>query len=131
MKLSIPFYLIPTSVLAILLFAMCYHIAALLHFIPLDMVWGGRLQSREELIQMETFSFFFNALLVLLVIWRSKWFPALHQPKILTMVCWLISILFMLNTLGNLFAANILESILFTPITILLAYGFMRLARLQ
>ncbi|MEN9442639.1 MAG: hypothetical protein RLZ33_2716 [Bacteroidota bacterium] len=42
---------------------------------------------------------------------------------------WLFFVLFSLNTLGNLFAETLTETLIFTPLTILLAVLSLRLAR--
>jgi len=48
--------------------------------------------------------------------------------KIGRVVMWIMFVLFTANTIGNLFSLNELESIIFTPITLVLALQTLRLA---
>jgi ABC-type transport system involved in cytochrome bd biosynthesis fused ATPase/permease subunit len=43
-------------------------------------------------------------------------------------VLWIMFVMFFLNTIGNLFSNNDLEKTIFTPITVLLSLGCLRLA---
>lgn len=124
----IPFSYIPKIILSLLVFATAYHLAALAGLVPLDMVWGGKLQSRDELLVMELVSLLINLLLLLLVYVRTATASRFKSHVVLTVLCWVLVALFTFNTLGNLVAVNKWETILFTPVTAMLAYAFARLA---
>jgi hypothetical protein len=51
------------------------------------------------------------------------------SPKIITVLLWIMTFLFFLNTIGNLFAINNLEKYIATPITFLLGILCFILAR--
>ncbi len=96
------------------------HFAILAKIIPYNLVWGGRLKSVKEMYRFEIFSILLNVLFVIVVLVQADLF-ALHTPKkILHVALWLMTGLFLLNTVGNAMSKNKLEQRVFTPITILL-----------
>lgn len=109
----------------LLIIGLVYHLLALLQIIPMDMVWGGRANSIDELIPLEIFSFITNASLIALIHLRYQK-PQLAFPKWIFL---LFTILFALNTLGNLLAFNKMEAYIFTPITFISSYFSFRLFR--
>lgn len=114
------------SLLFIFIAVSFYHIAALAGIIPIDMVWGGRLTSRTELIRFELVSLAIN-FGMMAVVWTKL--KMMDQPtRVVTGLLWLMAILFALNTIGNLFAMNSLEAILFAPATFISALFCVRLA---
>lgn len=115
------------ALVIIFILASLYHLAALAGVIPIDMVWGGRLTSRSELVRFEGVALVINLCMMAVVFIKMK---VMHQPaRIINGLLWLMVILFTLNTLGNLVAMNSLEAILFTPVTLISAVLCLRLAR--
>ncbi len=97
------------------------HFIILLKIIPYNLVWGGRLKSDKEMVRFEIFSIVINALFIIVILVQMHFFIIEIPKKIITYTLWLMTGLFLLNTLGNLTSKNKLEQRLFTPITILLA----------
>lgn len=96
------------------------HIAILLKLIPYNLVWGGRLKSDKEMYRFEIFSILINALFVIIILAQGTFLMIDIPRKIITYALWLMTGLFLLNTLGNVASKNKLEQRLFAPITILL-----------
>ncbi len=127
MKKWIPFKLALSIFLGFATLAMLFHLLVLLGIVPADIVWGGRLQSRNELIQMESISLLLLAFMAVIVSMKARWIlPKFY--KIADYLVWLIPLLFFLNTLGNTQALNVTERIIFTPITFILTLISLRIA---
>jgi hypothetical protein len=105
-----------------------FHFAVIAGLVPIDMIWGGRLKTQEELYVFESISLVLNALLLWVVIIRMNYVKISVNPKVIRVVLWLMFLLFLLNTLGNLMAFNNLETYIFTPVTFLMAVFSLRLA---
>ncbi len=97
------------------------HLIIVLKIIPYDIIWGGRLKSDREMYRFEIFSILVNALLLMVVL-VQRGIITIGMPKSVIYIClWIMTGLFLLNTLGNITSKNKLEQRLFTPVTILLA----------
>ncbi len=96
------------------------HFMILLKIIPYNLDWGGRLKSDKEMYRFEIVSIIVNSLFVIIILVQAN-FLAINIPKkIITYALWLMTVLFLLNTLGNAISKNKLEQRLFTPLTIIL-----------
>ena len=107
------------------------HFTILLKLIPYNLVWGGRLKSDKEMYRFEIFSILINSLFVIVILVQGSFLTIDIPKKIITYALWLMSGLFLLNTVGNVTSKNKLEQRLFTPITILLAIFSLILALLN
>ena len=117
-----------TMLIILFLMIITFHVIVLIGLIPMDMIWGGRLKTQQELYVFESVSVLLNALMLWATIIRIRYIQP-RQPSTFTrVVFWLMFILFFLNTIGNMMALNNLESYIFTPITLLLALFSLRLA---
>jgi hypothetical protein len=99
----------------------------LFNYIPIDYLWGGKMKTEEQLLIFEMISLTLISLCLILVMIKSKkkFFPELK--KLAGIGMWIFFILFLLNTVGNLFAQTTLEKF-FALATGLLALLFLRLA---
>lgn len=105
-----------------------FHVLVLIGMVPQDIVWGGRLRTREELVEFELVSIGINFIMVLFVSVRARIINLSVKPILIRVVLWLMVVLFILNTVGNLLSQNDLERFIFTPITLLLFVLSLRLA---
>jgi hypothetical protein len=107
-----------------------FHLAVIFGFVPIDVIWGGRLKTQEELYVFESISLVLNALMLWVILLRMDYLKSSINPKskAISVILWLMFCLFLLNTIGNLMAFNNLETYIFTPITLLLAIFSLRLA---
>ena len=105
-----------------------FHLLILSGIIPFQIVWGGRLENREQMLQFEMISLLLNACMLLVIGIRGGLVKITINPLIIRILLWAMCGLFILNTLGNVLSNNTLEAIIFTPLTLLLAIFSWRLA---
>ena len=97
------------------------HFSILIKIIPYNLVWGGRLKSEKEMVRFEILSILINSLFLTVTLTQMS-LLTINMPKnVITYSLWLMTGLFLLNTLGNVTSKNKFEKSFFTPITILLA----------
>lgn len=107
--------------------AIVFQLVVLAGFIPTEMVWGGRLANAQERTVGALVSIVFLVLFMLLVLVRmGRIAPSMHALGKWGM--WVICILFALNTVGNLFALDLRETLIFTPMTLISAVLAARVA---
>lgn len=118
------------SQLSLVLFGaiIVYHILILSQIIPFDLTWGGRLETTGQMYQYESISLVLNLLFFTVVYFKSRLVSKGQKTKVLNAFLWLMTVLFALNTVGNLMSLNSLEAIIFTPVTIVLTILCWRLA---
>lgn len=115
------------SLLALFAAALIFQLTVLAGLIPTEMVWGGRLQNEEERTVGAWVSIAFLVVFALLVLVRlgaiGRTLPALGKWGM-----WAVCVLFALNTVGNLFALDLRETLIFTPVTLVSAVLAARVA---
>ena len=118
---------------AILIF-MCgavivYQLLVVFSVIPYEAAWGGRLQSHSQMVVFETISLLvLGFLLVTVMMWR-RFFAWSLPENFLKVILWVFIVIFLLNTIGNLFAENFYERLIATPLTLLAAVLLFQLVR--
>ncbi len=108
--------------------SLLFHGLVLAGILPNDIVWGGR-TDLGNWQQFELVSIGVNLLLLLTVLWRKGSLPLPPKPRLLRVLFWGMTLLFALNTVGNLLAVTKLEMWLFTPLTFISTLLCLRLAR--
>ncbi|RFS21898.1 hypothetical protein DVR12_14700 [Chitinophaga silvatica] len=96
------------------------HLAIILKFIPYDIVWGGRLKNDGDMYFLETISIAANLLFSFLVMIKGGYINIKVSNKLINILLWVFVVLYLLNTLGNIFAATIFEKC-FAVITLIFA----------
>ena len=104
------------------------HFTILIKIIPYNLIWGGRLKTDKEMYHFEFFSILINSLFIIVVLVQANILTIDIPKKLITYILWLMTALFLLNTLGNAISKNKLEQRLFTPATIFLAIFSLLLA---
>ena len=130
MKKLIKFETAGKVAIALYLLFIVFHLLILLNLIPnaSEIVWGGRIETREELVQFELLSadsFFF----LLRCLQQCGSGVPIHAPwlnALSRVVMWILFVLFLVNTVGNLMAISNFEKF-FAIITGLLAVCSLRL----
>ncbi|MES2555719.1 MAG: hypothetical protein V4604_06185 [Bacteroidota bacterium] len=98
-----------------------FHLLVLVGVVDYTLVWGGRLKTKAAMLQFETVSLVLNFIFLVVICVRMNWMR-INIPRIaVTITLWLMTGLFLLNTLGNLASLNSLETMIFTPITLVLS----------
>jgi NADH:ubiquinone oxidoreductase subunit 6 (subunit J) len=123
----IPFRTAAITLLVLFGAVVVFHLVVLAGFIPTEMVWGGRLKNEEERTVGAFVSISFVLVFAALVLVRmghiGRSMPALGKWGM-----WSVCALFALNTVGNLFALDLRETLIFTPITLISAVLAARVA---
>jgi hypothetical protein len=104
-------FLISTNI-----FVTGYHLLILFKLIDFKMVWGGRLQTTSEMYQFESFSLFINLFILSILLLDFK---RNITKTYIQIIYWILAVMFILNTLGNVISINYYEKIIFTPITLI------------
>lgn len=123
----IPFRTAAITLLLLFTATIVFHLVVLAGFIPTEMVWGGRLRNEEERTVGALVSIAFVLVFAALILVRmglvGRAVPALGKWGM-----WAVCALFALNTVGNLFALDLRETLIFTPITLISAVLAARVA---
>ena len=93
----------------------------------LDYLWGGRIETREQLLGFELISLLMMIVCLFLVLIRSGRIRLASLMGVAKAGLWVLFVLFLLNTAGNLLAETLFEK-LFALITALLAVLCLRMA---
>jgi len=96
-------------------------------FVPLDFLWGGRMETKEELLIFEIISLVVAVFCILVVLIKSGKLHAPPLKKVSGAVLWILFGLFLLNTVGNVLAKTNFEKS-FAIVTMALAFLCLRLA---
>jgi len=114
--------------IAILSSVLIFHLFVVFGAIPFAYVWGGKLNSLSEMYFLETISIAINLIFLIAVLLKSKIINWTVSKKIVDFFMWLMTGLFFLNTIGNLFAEKTLEVVFGSVVTGLLFILCLRMA---
>lgn len=126
---KIPLGFAINSILSILGLVVVFHLAVLSGLAPSDIVWGGKFQDKAQLLKFEMVSVVINVFMMVVVAIKGQHVKVRLPVKMLDVMLWLMTLLFALNTISNLFANTLTETIIFTPITFILAVLCFRVAK--
>jgi hypothetical protein len=131
-KKMIAFRVAARGIMAILSLLVLFHLAViagivLFDYAPVDFLWGGRLETAEELLRFEIVSFLISLVALFFVAIRVGLLHMERLQKAARVVMWLLFVLFLLNTIGNIVAESRFEKF-FAIVTIVLALFSLRLA---
>jgi hypothetical protein len=125
--LRIPFAFAGRTLLVLFGAAILFQFSVLAGLVPTEMVWGGRLENAEERTAGAVVSITVLLVAVCFVLIRMK-VIGMGIPAVGRWGLWALVLLFALNTVGNLVALDVRETLIFTPITLLAALLSLRLA---
>lgn len=86
-----------------------FHFGIVLKIIPYEIVWGGKLQSDQEMYVFESISIALNIILGLLLLVKVNLITVGIAEKGINFGLWVFIGLFALNTIGNLLAETTFE----------------------
>lgn len=95
--------------LGLLIAVILFHIAVIAKAIPYDIAWGGRLQNDSEMYVFETISILINLFLGLLLLMKGDYVKFRFKERTIDIILWIFLVLFVLNTVGNIFAKTNFE----------------------
>lgn len=115
----------------IILFSMIiiFHGLAIFGIVPYQILWGGRLKNHHEMLVFETVSIVINGLMLVVVMIHKGVINKVISDKAVKIALWVMFLLFVINTIGNINAVSSWERYIFTPITLILALFCLRLAK--
>ncbi len=116
------------SFLGLFLFGIFYHILILTRVVDYRFAWGGRLTSLEQMYKFEAVSVILQIVLTAIVVTKHKATTNSLTFKITRVLVFMISALFLLNTLGNILAVSWFEKLVFTPITLWSSIATLKIA---
>ncbi|MEI1279803.1 hypothetical protein V6Z05_15845 [Leptospira venezuelensis] len=108
----------------LLLFFSCsiiFHTIIISGAAPFSIVWGGRLETWEQMIVFESISILVNLLFLMVIALDSKYIKLPISNRVVRGAIWGMVAIFSLNTLGNIFSLNSTETAVFTPVTLVIA----------
>ncbi len=124
----IPLSIAVNSLLLVNFLIVLFHLGVLLQLIPYTIVWAGKLNTIQEMYVFESVSIVLNLIFILLLLKRKSLFQKKNDSKFVRGIFLVFSILFFLNTIGNLFAQSWFELLTATPLTFVLAIFSFRLS---
>ncbi len=113
--------------LLILVSALLFQGAVLVGLVPTEMVWGGRLANEQERTVGAEVSITVLLLMITLVLVRRSNIVG-RAAMVARYGVWVIAAVFALNTVGNMFALDPREALLFTPVTLVCSLMAWRVA---
>lgn len=125
---KIPFKISINIILTTLFLVTIFHLLVLFQIIPFNIVWGGRLKNTSEMVNFETISLLINSFIIFVVLIKGTYIKPFIPFKIINIILWFLVFIFSANTIGNLLAKTSTETIVFTPLTFILAILCSRLA---
>ena len=132
MKRIISFQFAAKASLVIYVIFIIFHLAVIsgilfFNFVPLDYLWGGRMQNREELLSFEIISLIIQSLCLFLTLIKARFLHISQLESVAHVGMWVLFAIFLLNTVGNILAKTNFEK-MFSFITGMLALLTLRLA---
>lgn len=128
MKKLIPIKLALYGNITLLSLFVIFHLLVIFELIPNNIVWGGKFENHDNFLGFELISISVLILGIMLLIIKAISCKIELLVKISKTGFWIFSIIFLLNTLGNLAAETDFERNVFSPVTFILFLFFLRLA---
>ena len=116
------------GLLTILSLFILFHSLVILNIIPFGVVWGGTMKDKSQMLTFETVSIIINILMLAVAGIKAGYLKIGISQVVVRVNLWIMSALFVMNTLGNLLSDNQFEKIVFTPVTVILSIFSLRVA---
>ncbi|MDX1347091.1 MAG: hypothetical protein R3189_02445 [Thiomicrorhabdus chilensis] len=117
------------GLLAIFSGLLLFHFLVILQVIPYAIVWGGKLESVQQMQRFETEAIIINLIIIGIVLTKAGYIlRSVQNSRSMQFVLWVLVIAFSINALGNFLADTSVETLIFTPLTLLSAVLMYRLA---
>jgi len=127
MRNHIPFQRAVNGLLVILGLVLLFQVVVLLGYVPTHLVWGGNLTNATERTILAAITIAMLILTMVIIALRTgRFLPKLAGVARVGM--WGVVGLFGLNVLGDLAAKDLLETMLFTPVALVLFFLALRVA---
>lgn len=110
-----------SGMILIFILTIIFHFLVLTKVIDYTIVWGGGMKTIEEMYLMESISLFINIVFLIVILIKLELLKYRIPARIISIALWIMFFLFLFNTLGNLLSKSTLETMIFTPVTLLLS----------
>jgi hypothetical protein len=127
MFFKFPYKIAINLVIIVFGLVLLFHTLVLFQVIPYTIVWAGKLNSISGMQKFETLSIIINLIMLLVVLIKANYIKLKIKQNIMNSLIGMFMFLFCLNTIGNLFSKTSIETLIFTPITLILAVLFLRI----
>jgi hypothetical protein len=117
-----------TVILILLAGLLILHIFILAGILSFDLVWGGNIEFKSDMIKLELVALITTLLFLMTTTYKLKYLRKEMNSNIINIGIWIMFIYFTLNIVGNLVAKTGGERMIFTPVSILLSLFSLRLA---
>lgn len=97
-----------------------FHLFIVLKIIPYKLIWGGRLTSDKSMYRFEIVSILTTVFFLIAMLDIANILHLNFSKTFTNSILWIMTVLFLFNTVGNIMSKNKIEQRFFTPITILL-----------
>ncbi|HUZ59018.1 MAG TPA: hypothetical protein VMU83_09565 [Hanamia sp.] len=94
------------------------HFAVLIKIIPRKIVWGGRLTTDKEMFSFEIVSLLITTLFTIILLLKENYLSNPLPPEIINICLWIMTAIYLFNSIGNFVSKNKLEKYIFGPIAI-------------
>lgn len=88
-----------------------FHLCIVTKIIPYDITWGGRLTNDTEMYIFETISILVNVFLSWVLLMKGDFVTYKFSNRVVNAVLWIFFAIFILNTVGNIFAKTDFEKL--------------------
>ena len=95
--------------LGLIIAVILFHICIIFKIIPYNIAWGGRLKNDAEMYVFETISILINIFLSIVLLMKGEIVKFRFSYKVINAILWIFFVIFILNTIGNLFAQTFFE----------------------
>jgi len=95
--------------LSLLLAIVGFHFCIIAKIIPYNIAWGGRLQNDSEMYVFESISILVNLFLGFVLLMKGEFIRYYIKQNMVDRILWFFFVLFILNTIGNIFAKTDFE----------------------
>lgn len=126
--------LISAKLAAILLLAILgglavFHVLVIVGIVPSGFVWGGRIADpTDDRVALEAASLVVTMIFALIVAARAGYVRVPSLGKVVHVGIWFVFAYFTLNIIGNIVSSSSIEKLIFTPVSLVLAFLVLRVA---
>ena len=114
--------------LGLLFSVILFHICIIVKIIPYNIAWGGRLTNDNEMYVFESISMLINVFLSWLLFMKGEFVKFKFQNNTVNIILWVFFGLFIVNTVGNIFAKTNFEKLfaILTGLSAILIWNIIR-----
>jgi len=119
--------------LTLLSLVIAFRLCILVKVIPYELTWGGRLKNDQEMYVFEAISILINLILIFVLLLKGQFLKFQIKEKALNIILWVFFYIFILNTIGNLFAKSTFEKSLslLTLVSAILIWNILRIKKIN